>query len=104
VKSPGHTVRATKRRANVSLDELLADTAEASDKSMNSNAINPSELNSKDAGCQSCTSLQAECDRLRKKLEEQLKNHTQSGTDYRIAFGFGEILPERIRHQLTPAR
>src|SRR6218665_2540380 len=109
VKSPGRTGRTTKRRAKVSLDELLADTTEASDQSMNSNAIDPSESNSKDAGCQSCTSLQAECDRLQKKLEEQLKNQTaeRNRLQNRICFwrdiarkNKTSVYPTKVEHSL----
>jgi len=109
VKSPGRSGRATKRRAKVSLDELLFDTTEVSDQSMNLNAIDPSESNLNDAGCQQCASLQAECDRLQKELEKQMNNHIaeRNRLENRIRFwrdaarkNKTSFQPRKIEHNL----
>jgi len=104
VKSPGRSGRATKRSAKVLLDELLVDNTEVSDQSINFVAVDPSESNSKAAGCQSCTNLQAECDRLRKQLETQRRNHVAERKRLRDRIRFWREVAMRNKTSFDPRK
>src|SRR6218665_1024941 len=108
-KQPGSTGEVRKRRGSsvVLLHDVLVDTAEVSGRSK-SIAIEPSESNSNSAGCQSCVSLQTECDCLRKQLEQQMNSHAAEVNRLQASIQFWKdaarkkslFYPRQVEHHL----